>query len=80
MHIPAPLLRNGASIVVKVFILRLEKTVHDAISFRLWSHVRAEQDAVSVVQEEAPRQYKVGALAHPCVPRYPHNNSDNGQA
>src|SRR4030067_3137491 len=55
MHIPTPLLWNGASIVVKVFIFRLEKTVDAAVGFGLWSHIRAEQDTVSILQEEAPR-------------------------
>jgi len=52
IHIPASLHRDRRSIIVKVFIIGLEKAVDNSVGFWIRSQIRAKQDAVRMIQKE----------------------------
>ncbi len=53
--------RDGGGVVIEILIICFQEAVDDAIGFRIRSHIRTEEDAVGILQEEAPGCIRLAA-------------------
>ncbi len=58
---PAPLARHVAPVIGKVLVVRLQKAIVAAIGIKIGRSIRAKEDAIGIVDEEAARTVGLAA-------------------